>query len=201
MTLNLTEQDALERVKTEHPDPLRNRFQLEEWIALPYETRYRLLREATEHYIDKRESSLRNPDPKVCPFIARHSVGYWSMGGDDFECWECICGYVGKTKNWQKHEQSKRHQDWTKHRAVSNKKIEKMKAKIYDDERGTFFRYARLGTPSDIYPGGIRVYSVSQERNEWTNPEMFYGMNRMENVEETWFVHPRNIRTKDYVIN
>ncbi len=202
----ITEQRALERVKCKHPDPFWNRLSPAEWIVLSYETRYELLREATEHYVAKRESDYRNPKPESYSFIARHSVGLWDLENNG-ECqWECVCGYTGKVKNWQKHEQGERHQEWAKHRTVSRRKIQKMKEMINDDEAGYLICYAVYGSSPGVYPGGIRYYPITQERNEWTNPELFMDMcDRFpkpteDGLGETrWFIQPRNVREKEYV--
>jgi hypothetical protein len=210
---NITELRAWERVRNHHPDPEHNRIRVEEWLQTPYETRFRLLREAMEYVVSKKEISHRTPDPSVCPFITRHAVGLWSMEHDGETQWECVCGYTGKVKNWKKHEQSERHQDWTKHRTVSRRKIEKMKAMIRDDEVGHFIRFANY-TPNSagLYPGGIRFYPVWQDKNEWTHPELFaefhrspvpvFHLDEKGNVSETtttWFVHRRNIWARQYV--
>lgn len=210
---NITEQRAWERVRNYHPDPFQNRISAEEWMRLDYENRFRLVREATEHYVTKKETQHRTPDPKVCPFITRHAVGLWSMEDEGESKWECVCGYTGKVKNWKKHEQSERHQEWAKHRTVSRRRIEKMKAMINDDEVGNFIRFAGYAPNSaGLYPGGIRIYTVWQDKNEWTHPELFAEFHRSPvpvfhldehgNVGETtttWFVHHRNILARQYV--
>lgn len=210
---NITELRAWERVRNHHPDPEHNRIRVEEWLQTPYETRFRLLREAMEYVVSKKEISHRTPDPSVCPFITRHSVGLWSMEDAGNTNWECVCGYIGKVRNWKKHEQSERHQEWATHRTVSRRKIEKMKAMIRDDEAGNFTRFANYTpNPAGLYPGGIRFYSVWQDKNEWTHPEMFAEFHRSPipvfhldacgNVGETtttWFVHRRNIWARQYV--
>jgi hypothetical protein len=172
MNGNTTEARVWNSVRNKHPDPYVNRISAEEWMQTPYEHRFRLVREATDHYITKRVTLYRTPEPSVCPFITRHAVGLWSM--DTNAKWECVCGYTGKVKNWKKHEQSERHQDWAKHRTVSRRKIEKMKAMVRDDEMGQFVRFAGYGpNPDGLYPGGIRSYTVWQDKNEWTHPELF----------------------------
>jgi hypothetical protein len=210
---NITEMRAWERVKQYHPDPFQNRIRAEEWMLLPYETRYRLLREATEHFVNKKEPLHRRPEPSVCPFITRHAVGLWSDEDDGNTNWECVCGYIGKVKHWKKHEQSERHQEWATHRTVSRRKIQKMKAYINDDEVGNFVRFASYApNPAGLYPGGIRFYPVWQDKNEWTHPELFaefhrspipvFHLDECGNVDETtttWFVHRRNIWARDYV--
>ena len=211
---NIAEARAWERVRNHHPDPEHNRIRAEEWILTPYETRFRLLREATEYLANKTESLHRTPEPTVCPFITRHSVGLWSDEDDGNTNWECVCGYIGKVKNWKKHEQSERHQEWSTHRTVSRRKIQKMKAMINDDDAGNFVRFACYAPnpSSGLYPGGIRIYTAWQDKNEWTHPEMFAEFHRIPipvfhldecgNVGETtttWFVHRRNIRARQYV--
>lgn len=210
---NITELRAMERVRTHHPDPEDNRIRAEEWMALSYENRFRLLREATEYFVSKKEISHRTPEPSVCPFITRHAVGLWSDEDDGHMNWECVCGYTGKVKNWKKHEQSERHQDWAIHRTVSRRKIQKMKAMINDDEIGNLVRFASYApNPAGLYPGGIRFYPVWQDKNEWTHPELFaefhrspipvFHLDECGNVGETtttWFVHRRNIWARNYV--
>ena len=202
---SVIEQRSWERVKAYHPDPFQNRISAEEWILLPYDTRFRLVREATENYANEKEALHRTPEPSVCPFITRHAVGTWSMeehGGNTN--WECVCGYIGKVKNWKKHEQSERHQIWNKHRTVSRRKIQKMKATINDDEIGKFIRFACYApNPNELYPGGIQIYTVWQDKNEWTHPEMFTETHRnpvpTEDGVGKWFVHPRNLLAKQYI--
>jgi hypothetical protein len=213
MSGNVTEQRAWERVKNYHPDPIQKRISAEEWLAMSYESRFRLVREATEHFASKKECLHRTPDPKVCPFITRHAVGLWSMEDDGNTHWECVCGYTGKVKNWKKHEQSERHQDWAKHRTVSRRKIAKMTEMIRDNEVGTFIRFANYAPVANgLYPGGIRIFPVWQDKNEWTHPELFaeyhrspvpvFHLDECGNIGETrmtWFVHHRNILARQYI--
>lgn len=213
MNGSLVETHAWSRVRNDHPDPYVNRISAEQWMQTPYLDRFRFLREATEHDVLKRLTSQRTPEPSVCPFITRHAVGFWSMEDNGNTNWECVCGYTGKVNNWKKHEQSERHQDWAKHRTVSRRKIEKMKAIIRKDEVGEFTRFAGYGpNPDSLYLGGIRVYTVNQDKNEWTNPEMFAELHRSPipvfhldqsgKVGETttrWFVHRRNIWRNEYI--
>jgi hypothetical protein len=210
---NITETRAWERVKQYHPDPFQNRIRAEEWMLLSYETRYQLLREATEHFVNKKEPLHRTPEPSLYPFITRHAVGLWSDEDSCNKNWECVCGYLGKVKHWKKHEQSERHQAWATHRIVSRRKIQRMKAYINDDEVGNFVRFASYApNPAGLYPGGIRFYTVWQDKNEWTHPELFaefhrspmpvFHLDECGNVGETtttWFVHRRNIWARDYV--
>lgn len=201
---SVIEQRAWERVRNFHPDPFQNRILAEEWMRLPYETRFELLREATDYIVSKKEIMYRTPEPTVCPFITRHAFGIWSMNDDGNTNWECVCGYTGKVKNWKKHEQSERHQDWAKHRTVSRRKIEKMKEMMKDDEEPkNIVRYACYApNPTGLYPGGLRFYTVWQDKNEWTHPEMFAECHRRpiptEDGVGTWFVHPRNVRAIEY---
>jgi hypothetical protein len=210
---NLTEMSAWQNVRTHHPDPFQNRISAEDWMLLSYEIRFRLLREAKEYFVSKKEISHRTPEPSVCPFITRHAVGLWSDEDDGNTNWECVCGYLGKVRNWKKHEQSERHQEWATHRTVSRRKIQKMKASINDDEVGHFIRFASYApNPAGLYPGGIRFYPVWQDKNEWTHPELFaefhrspvpvFHLDECGNVGETtttWFVHRRNIWARQYV--
>jgi len=195
--MSQAERVAWMRVTKCHPDPQCNRITSQEWLETEYRVRYRLVREATEHSVAKREQLFTNPDPSVCTFIARHAVGHWSMATDD-DCWVCVCGYSGKTKNWKKHAESERHQDWAKHRTVGRRQIEKMKCYIRDDEAGDLVSFAP-------YPGGIRYYPVTQEKNEWTHPELYVGIHTQPipastpDGTERWFVHRRNTRAREYV--
>lgn len=210
---NITETRAWERVRNHHPDPEYNRIRAEEWLQSPYETRFRLLREATEYVVSKKEISHRTPEPSVCPFITRHAVGLWSDEDNGNTNWECVCGYIGKVKHWKKHEQSERHQEWATHRTVGRRKIQKMKAMVNDDEAGNFTRFAGYAAnPDGLYPGGIRFYPIWQDKNEWTHPHLFaefhrspipvFHLDECGNVGETtttWFVHRRNIWARQYV--
>jgi len=184
------------RVSNEHPEHFG--ITLEIWMELPQEERDIMLREATECVVNNLERCWINPDPEVCPFIARHAVGCWRLGGRGGvygdQHWECACGYTGKTKHWQKHEESKRHQDWAKHRTVSQRIITKMKKAVERDEQGELCRYK---PQSRTEFGGIRYFPISQERNEWTHPELYANpLHRnptptVDGVGMTWFVHPR----------
>ena len=213
MNGSMVEMRAWERVRNHHPDSTYNRVSAEQWMQTPYELRFRLVREAVECVVSKREMTHRTPEPSVCPFVTRHAVGLWSMEDDGNTNWECVCGYTGKVKNWKKHEQSERHQEWATHRTVSRRKIEKMKATIRDDEAGQYIPFAGyVSNPARMYPGGIRIYTVWQDKNEWTNPELFsefhrspepvFQLDEAGNVKgttmTTWFVRPRNNRARRY---
>lgn len=183
------------RVTNEHPEHFG--ITQEIWMELSQEERDLLLREATEMIVNNLERTWINPDPETCPFIARHAVGGWRLGGTGggvYEHWECACGYTGKTKHWKKHEESKRHQDWAKHRTVSQRMITKMKKAVERDERGDVCLYK---PQSRTEFGGIRYFPISQERNEWTHPELYADpahrspIPTADGTGMTWFVHPR----------
>lgn len=185
------------RVTNEHPDHFGITYSI--WMELPQEERDVILREATECVVNQLERHWTNPEPEVCPFIARHAVGSWRIGGGGGglygdQIWECVCGYTGKTKHWQKHEESERHQNWAKHRTVSRRIIAKMKKEVEKNERGELCRYK---PQSRTEFGGIRYFPISQERNEWTHPELYADPARRnptptaDGIGMTWFVHPR----------
>ena len=197
-----------ERVQKYHPDPFVNRMSAEQWMQAPYEDQFRLVREATEYQVAKIEEKYRTPEPSVCPFITRHAVGLWNMDHDGERDWECVCGYTGKVKNWKRHEESERHQDWAKHRIVSRRRIEKMKGMQNDDDVGNVVQYAIHGSRQHgLYPGGIRMYTVWQDKNEWTHPELYPEIHRSPkptvgangSTSTTWFVHPRELLARAYV--
>ena len=182
------------RVTHEHPEQFG--ITLSIWNEVSQEERDMMLHEATECVVNKLERRWVNPEPEASPFIARHAIGGWRIGGgdDEHQWWECACGYTGKTKHWQKHEQSERHQDWAKHRTVSRRKITQMKLAVERDEQGDVCRYKPLSR-TDL--GGIRYFQVNQERNEWTHPELYAGpvhrnpIPSADGTGMTWFVHPR----------
>lgn len=183
------EQAAWYRVTNDHPDHFG--ISPEEWIQYPEHHRRIFLHEATEIVVNRRESSARNPEPEECPFIARHAVGGWCVIG----VWECVCGYKGYCRHWQKHEQSERHREWAKHRTVSRRKIERMKREIRRDEEGELCRFNPI-SQSDL--GGIIFFITRQERNEWTHPELYTESQRSpiltstaNGIRTTWFVHSR----------
>jgi hypothetical protein len=155
-----------------------------EWVALTQEEQTQLNRAATLKIVESYEITYRNPAPSVCPFIARHAVGPWTYGSEH-SMWTCVCGYHGKTKNWKRHEESERHQDWAQHRIVPKRTIELMKTHITKDEQGVILRFNQPLT------SGIRYYMVTQERNEWTHPESYLGIHREKNGNGSWFVHQR----------
>jgi hypothetical protein len=190
------EQAAWYRVTNEHP----NHFGIspEEWIQYPEDDRRTFLDEATEMVVNRMESCARNPEPEECPFIARHAVGRWCVIG----VWECVCGYKGYCRNWQRHEQGERHREWAKHRTVSRRKIERMKREIRRDEEGELCRFNPL-SQTDL--GGIIFFSNRQERNEWTHPELYTESQRSpiptaNGIRTTWFVHPRPYSERVYVL-
>ena len=194
---NPVEQAAWYRVTNEHPEHIG--ITAGDWMELSCEYRNRIVREATEVVVDRLELNCRNPEPEECPFIARHAVGTWRMAAG---VWECVCGYKGFCRNWQKHEQSERHQDWAKHRTVSRRKIESMKRDIQRDEEGQLCRFKPL-SQRDL--GGIRCFITRQERNEWTHPELYTEFHRSpmpmptSNGVAKWFVHPRNLPARVFV--
>lgn len=192
------EQAAWYRVTNDHPDHFG--ISPEEWIQYPEDDRRTFLHEATELVVNRRESCARNPEPEECPFIARHAVGRWCVIG----VWECVCGYKGYCRNWQKHEQGERHQEWAKHRTVSRRKIERMKREIRRDEEGELCRFNPL-SQTDL--GGIIFFINRQERNEWTHPELYTESQRnpiprptASGIRTTWFVHPRPLFERVYVL-
>lgn len=183
------------RVTSEHPEHFGITQDI--WMELSQEQRDIMLREATECVVNQLERTWINPDPETCPFIARHAIGGWRVGVSGvgvYEHWECACGYTGKTKHWQKHEQSERHQEWAKHRTVSRRKIKQMKNAVEKDEAGYVCRYK---PQSRTELGGIRYFPISQERNEWTHPELYADpahrspIPTADGTGMTWFVHPR----------
>ena len=164
----------------------------EDWLALTQEQQNSLNREATLKMVESHEINHRNPDPKVCPFIARHAVGRWNLH-NEHSTWTCACGYHGKSKNWKKHEESDRHKDWAKHRFVPRRTIEMMKSRIQRDEEGQILYFS---LPLN---GGIRYFLVSQERNEWTHPNIYSEFHREKNGNGTWFVHRREDGAHYYI--
>jgi len=189
-----SEQAAWYRVMNDHPE--HHSITPDEWIEFSVEERKIFVREATEIVVNRLEACCRNPAPEECPFIARHAVDNWRMEG----VWECVCGYKGYCRNWQRHEQGERHQDWAKHRTVSRRKIGRMKCEIRRDERGELCRYNPL-SQTDF--GGIRCFVTRQERNEWTHPELYTESQRKPiptaDGVGTWFVYPRPLFGRVYV--
>lgn len=192
------EQAAWYRVMNDHPD--LNGITPEEWIQYPEHDRRIFLHEATEIVVNRMEACCQNPEPEECPFIARHAVGRWCVIG----VWECVCGYKGYCRNWQRHEQGERHQEWAKHRTVSRRKIERMKRDIRRDEEGELCRFNPL-SQTDF--GGIICFITRQERNEWTHPELYTESQRnpiprptASGIRTTWFVHPRHLFERVYVL-
>ena len=164
----------------------------QQWVALTQDQQNCLNRQATLKIVQSYEVEYRNPDPKTCPFIARHAVGPWTFGSERSQ-WTCACGYSGKSKNWKKHEDSERHTDWAQSRFVPKRKIEAMKAGIKKDEAGEIMRF------NQPLSGGIRYFQVTQERNEWTHPEFYSEIHREKNGNGGWFVHHRDDAAHYYV--
>ena len=196
--VQMTQDDRAQLNRVKFICPEHKAMTQTQWMALSEEDRRRLNIESVEKLVDMKESSQRNPDPRVCPFIARHAVGSWRIGSEypsHTKEWCCVCGYTGKTKHWKKHEESERHQDWAKHRTVSRRTIEKMKTMISDDEAGDFIPLK----PHSQDRSGIRCFTVSQEKNEWTHPELYMDFHRSPNSEGKWFVHRREDWARIYV--
>ena len=170
------------RVIPEHRQMTAN-----QWVVLTQEEQNALNRQATLSLVESFETNYRNPVPSVCPFIARHAVGPWTFGNDQ-STWTCVCGYHGKSKNWRRHEASDRHHDWAQDRIVPRRTIEVMKARIAQDEQGEVMRFNQPLT------GGIKYYKVTQERNEWTHPELYADIHREKNRNGGWFFHYRGDR-------
>jgi hypothetical protein len=190
LELDQNDQVAWRRVKLFQDQDLS----LYQWLAMSQQERDNLNRQSIEAMIDKKEATQRNPDPSWCPFIARHSISSWRFGTRyENNLWSCVCGYRGKTKKWEKHEQSERHQNWSKHRFVSRRIIEKMKKYIADDEVGEFIPY----NPYSTDHSGVRCFTICQERNEWTHPELFLGK-MIDQVSGKWFVHNRDYKQRQY---
>lgn len=166
-----------------------------QWIEMSEQERANLNRQSVECMVEKKEANQRNPNPSCCPFIARHSIGSWRFG-PRFEnnIWTCVCGYSGKVKQWQKHEKSERHQNWSKHRTVSKRIIDKMKRYIADDEAGDFIAYK----PYSEDGSGIRCFTLCQEKNEWTHPELFLGNIAPDQFTGKWFVYNREPKPRQY---
>jgi hypothetical protein len=172
--------------------PEQSQMTADQWVALTQEEQNSLNREATVALVKTYEQNYRNPDPKTCPFIARHAVGPWSYGCE-YSTWTCACGYTGKSKNWQRHEESERHQDWAQHRIVPRRTIELMKSRIAHDEQGQILRF------NQPLNGGIRYFQVTQERNEWTHPDNYDAdIHREKNGNGGWFVHRREDQAHNY---
>lgn len=188
--MDRVEHAAWFRVKHDHPEYAG--ISAEDWMELSPPERNQLLCEATEVAVNRCELRCTNPEPEVCPFIARHAVGPWRMSSS----WECVCGYKGLCRNWQKHEHSERHEDWAKHRTVSRRRIDNMKKSIQRDEAGELVRYKPL---SLFERGGIRYFLARQERNEWTHPELYSELHRTADPEGKWFVHSRQHLERQYV--
>jgi hypothetical protein len=191
----------------------------DEWMALTNRQRFDLMVQATLKIIGEFEREYRNPDPKTCPFIARHAVGRWSFGSE-MAMWTCVCGYHGKSKHWEKHASSDRHLDWEKHRTVSRRAISNMKKQIIRDEGGIYVKFnpfncasvsVALSAPRNDGPldvdnirygvSGIRCFLVQQERNEWTHPENYPPILRepLDPAKNLWYVQRREDRSFLYV--
>jgi hypothetical protein len=156
------------------------------WLSMSQEQQNELNRESTRKIAENQERVYRNPTPSSCPFVARHAVGDWRTY--ETETWTCVCGYSGKIKHWQKHENSARHQEWAQHRIVPEKVVTTMQKQIQKDDQGTVVKCIRP------LSSGFRYHSTRQERNEWTHPELFPENTRRRNDGQDWFVLQRHIR-------
>ena len=158
--------------------PEYENIQPENWNQLSVEEQNRLNRLSTLIMAQSYEEIISNPNPEICPFIARHSVGHWSYGNEN-STWKCVCGYSGKSQHWKKHEESERHKEWAEHRIVPKRMIRQFYKEIKQYENGILIYYN--------YPlsGGVRYFPVRQEKNEWTHPELF------QEISENWCIHPR----------
>jgi hypothetical protein len=156
------------------------------WLSMSQEQQNELNRESTRKIAENQERVYRNPTPSSCPFVARHAVGDWRTY--ETETWTCVCGYSGKIKHWQKHENSARHQEWAQHRIVPEKVVTTMQKQIQKDDQGTVVKCIRPLSSEFQY------HSTRQERNEWTHPELFPENTRRRNDGQDWFVLQRHVR-------
>jgi hypothetical protein len=156
------------------------------WLSMSQEQQNELNRESTRKIAKDQERVYRNPAPSSCPFVARHAVGNWRT--NETETWTCVCGYSGKFKHWQKHENSARHQEWAQHRIVPAKIVSTMQKQIEKDEKGTVIQCMRP------LSGGFQYYLIRQEQNEWTHPELFPANTRRRNDGQDWFVLQKHVR-------
>jgi hypothetical protein len=167
---------------------------LDQWMSFQEQDRIQLLREATEKIAATFEIQHRNPNPTVCSFISRHSVGPWRFGTDDAS-WTCVCGYSGKSKHWKKHEDSERHRTWAVNRIVPPRTHAKMKGTIQDDCVGHLVRLH----PTCANRRGVRCFLAHQDENEWTSPELFpYAVRKAREDDGTWDVIVKEHRTRQY---
>jgi hypothetical protein len=152
-----------------------------EWWAMEYEERLPIIQRTLElSFANEKKlyNESKNPDPAVCPFIARHAIGRWFDPAKPYEegwrgKWDCVCGSKNiLCRNWRQHEVSDKHQVWAKSRAVTKSKAKSMLSHNPGDDSFTHFRHMC----------GHRVtWSVQygnftpQDRNEWTHPQLFAG--------------------------
>ena len=134
----------------------------------------------------------RNKNPKAihCPFMARNADGKWykpnlalvDANGYDRCRWDCLCGSKNiLCKNWRQHEVSDKHQTWehggrqvtkTKKRMMFDKVEGRGKPNIWGNHENHYVVELLGQTIS-----WIQHYHTKypQNRNEWTNPEIFTG--------------------------
>jgi hypothetical protein len=141
-----------------------------EWVAMEYEDRIDIIHRALFKLLDAGctpRNKTPNPDANECPFISRHSVGRWDVPSDPRGMWSCVCGAKHlRSKNWEKHESSEKHQAWHKAgRRVSTQKTKEMKGNTY-----------LCTNPRTILGWTMVYYSYPhnvQDINEWTHPQSF----------------------------
>jgi hypothetical protein len=131
----------------------------------------------------------KNPKAIHCPFMARNADGKWykpnlalvDANGYDRCRWDCLCGSKNiLCKNWRQHEVSDKHQTWERGgRQVGRTKVRMMFDKV--EGRGK----QNEGNHENHYYVELLGQTISwiqhyhtknpQNRNEWTNPEIFTG--------------------------
>jgi hypothetical protein len=148
-----------------------------EWVEMEYEDRIDIIHRALlkrwearwnarSDYADRR-CGTANPDAKECPFISRHAVGRWDAPSDPKGTWSCVCGSKNNlSKNWEKHAESKKHQEWHQAgRRVSTQKTNEMKKNTH---------YSALEDRMFGWRITSYVYHWNQQdSNEWTSPQTF----------------------------
>lgn len=104
------------------------------WVDRTVEQKIAIIHEALREGYEQMKTAYeeeKNPEPEVCPFISRHSVGKWEdPARNPRSKWNCVCGSVNLlAKNWRQHEISEKHMKWV---ADGRKITDTIKRKMLD---------------------------------------------------------------------
>jgi len=140
------------------------------WVDRTVEQKIALIHEALRAGYEQMKTAYereKNPEPEVCPFISRHSVGKWEDPARNPRTkWNCVCGSVNLlAKNWRQHETSEKHMKWD---ADGRKISDTIKRKMLD--LACHVRSRTTKKPCTYYTPAV-VWTKNRKDKNW-NPTL-----------------------------